>query len=163
MEFSPNWIVRYMAASSERPVGTPPLARHLLSAACALMLFSWASPAQADPCEGRLPSAAGQKFEGLIRYVGDGDSLCVSQSLDPQTWIEVRLADFDAPELHAPEGRRAKMLLEQIAFGRRAQCEARRGRSGRVISHDRVIAVCRVDGRSIGDLLRERHAPQGGN
>lgn len=165
MEFSPriNWIVRYMAASSERPVGTPRLARHLLSAAFALMLFSWAAPAQADPCEGRLPAAAGQKFAGLIRYVGDGDSLCVGQSPDPQTWIEVRLADFDAPELHAPEGRRAKMLLEQIAFGRRAQCEARRGRSGRVISHDRVIAVCRVDGRSVGDLLRERHAPQGGN
>jgi hypothetical protein len=53
----------------------------------------------ADPCEGRLPSAAGQKFEGLVRYAGDGDSLCSGQSPDPLTWIEVRLADFDAPEL----------------------------------------------------------------
>lgn len=48
------------------------------------------------------------------------------------------------------------MLLEQIAFGRRAQCEARRGWSGRVISYDRVLAVCRVNGRSTGDLLRGR-------
>lgn len=120
----------------------------------ALIMFSWAAPAQADPCEGRLPSAAGQKFEGLVRYVGDGDSLCVGQAGDPRTWIEVRLADFDAPELHAPEGRRAKALLKQVAFGRRAECEAHRGHGGRVISYDRVIAVCRVDGRSIGDLLR---------
>jgi len=99
----------------------------------------------------------------LIRYVGDGDSLCIGQLADPQTWIEVRLADFDAPELHAPEGRRAKTLLEQVAFGRSARCEVRRGRGGRVVSHDRVIAVCRVNERSIGDLLRERHAPEGGN
>lgn len=154
-------VVRFLTSG---PLArSPRLGHHLLPITFALIMFSWAAPAQADPCEGRLPSAAGQKFEGLIRYVGDGDSLCVGQSPDPQTWIEVRLADFDAPELHAPEGPRAKLLLEQIAFGRRAQCEARRGRSGRVISHDRVIAVCRVDGRSIGDLMRERHAPQGGN
>ena len=165
MEFSAttNWIVRFIDAGSERPVGPPGLAHHLLGAAFAVMMFSWATPARADPCEGQLPSAPGQIFDGLVRYVGDGDSLCIGQSPDPQTWIEVRLADFDAPELHAPEGRRAKMLLEQVAFGRSARCEARRGRSGRVISHDRIIAVCRVDGRSIGDLLRERNAPEGGN
>lgn len=151
------------ATGSEILINSPLRVNHLLAATFALMMFSWATPALADPCEGRLPSVAGQKFEGLVRYVGDGDSLCVGQAADPGTWIEVRLADFDAPELHAPEGRRAKTLLELVALGGNVRCEAVRGRNGRVVSHDRVIAVCRVDGRSIGDLLRERHAPEGGN
>ncbi len=40
-------------------------------------------------------------------------------------------------------------------MGREVTCRAVRGRRGRVIVYDRVIAVCRVDGRAIGDLLRE--------
>jgi len=75
----------------------------------------------------------------------------------------VRLADFDAPELNAPDGRRSKALLEQVAMGQPVTCEARRGRSGRVVVYDRVIAVCRVRGRPIGDLLRALRAPEGGN
>lgn len=121
-----------------------------------------ASPALADPCEGRLPSRPGEAFSGTVRYVGDGDGLCVGKTDDPNEWIEVRLADFDAPELHAPDGRRAKALLEDVAFGQRVSCEARRVRSGRVIVYDRVIAVCRVRGRAIGDLLRAGGAPEGG-
>ena len=146
-----------MLRLASSPFGLP-----MIAFGAAIMLLT-ASPARADPCEGRLPSRPGQQFSGLVRYVGDGDGLCVGNSADPNTWIEVRLADFNAPELHAPEGRQAKRLLELVALGRNAQCEALRGRSGRVISHDRVIAVCRVDGRSIGDLLREHHAPEGGN
>jgi endonuclease YncB( thermonuclease family) len=129
----------------------------------ALAFLVMATPARADPCEGRLPSQPGQQFAGTVRYVGDGDGLCVGTSNDPNTWIEVRLADFDAPELHAPDGRLSKSLLEQVAFGQSVACEARRGRRGRVIVFDRVIAVCRVHGRSIADLLRARHAPEGGN
>jgi endonuclease YncB( thermonuclease family) len=138
-------------------LGLPAVA---FGAAIALMT---ASPARADPCEGRLPSRAGQQFSGPVRYVGDGDGLCVGNSTDPSTWIEVRLADFDAPELHSADGRRSKGFLEQVAFGQTVNCEARRGRSGRVIVYDRVIAVCRVGDRSIGDLLRGLHAPEGGN
>jgi endonuclease YncB( thermonuclease family) len=130
---------------------------------CAFAFSVMATPARADPCEGRLPSQPGQQFSGTVRYVGDGDGLCVGNSSDPNTWIEVRLADFDAPELHAPDGRLSKSLLEQVAFGQNVACEARRGRRGRVIVFDRVIAVCRVHGRSIGDLLRARRAPEGGN
>ena len=141
--------------------------RRLLSlpafALCAVFLSAMATPARADPCEGRLPSQPGQQFTGTVRYVGDGDGLCVGNSDDPNTWIEVRLADFDAPELHAPDGRLSKSLLEQVAFSQNVVCEARRGRRGRVIVFDRVIAVCRVRGRSIGDLLRARRAPEGGN
>lgn len=140
-----------------RPLGLPAVAFGV-----AITLLT-ASPARADPCEGRLPSRAGQQFSGPVRNVGDGDGLCVGNSADPSTWIEVRLADFDAPELHSPDGRRSKAFLEQMAFGQTVNCEARRGRSGRVIVYDRVIAVCRIGGQSIGDLLRSLHAPEGGN
>ena len=70
---------------------------------------------------------------------------------------------MDAPELQAPDGRRAKALLEHIALGQAVTGEAQRSRSGRVIAFDRVIAVCRVRGRPIGDLLRALRAPEGGN
>ena len=119
--------------------------------------------AHADPCTAALPSHAGDTFTGIVRYVGDGDGLCVGNSSDPHTWIEVRLGDFDAPELHSADGPRSKGFLERVALGRQAQCRAVRGRSGRVIVWDRVIAVCRVNGHTIGDLLRAAGAPTGGN
>lgn len=119
--------------------------------------------AWADPCEGALPRRAGESFSGQVRYVGDGDSLCVANSSDPATWIEVRLADFDAPELHADGGQAAKIALEQLTLGRHVQCVAARGRSGRVISYDRVIAACTIGGRRIGDALRASGAREGGN
>lgn len=124
-----------------------------------------ASPtvALADPCEGRLPSRAGETFGGIVRYIGDGDSLCVGRTTDPREWVEVRLADFDAPELQERDGRRAKDTLSRLIRGRPVECTAVRGRSGRVTSHDRVIATCRHNGRRIGDLLRAQNAPRGGN
>lgn len=133
-----------------------------------LMLLSIAmialpTVALADPCEGRLPTRAGETFSGLVRYVGDGDSLCVGRTTDPQAWIEVRLADFDAPELQEREGRISKDILSRLVRGRSVDCTAVRGRSGRVTSHDRVIANCRHNGRRLGDLLRSQGAPQGGN
>lgn len=128
------------------------------------LLFS-AAPcvAFADPCEGRLPSQPGAVFTGEARYVGDGDSLCVGQTPNPDEWIEVRLADFDAPELREPEGRRSRDFLVRVASGRQIRCTATRGRGRRVISHDRVIAVCRLNGRSLGDILQQNGAPTGGN
>ncbi len=119
--------------------------------------------ALADPCEGRLPSRAGETFSGIVRYVGDGDSLCVGRTTDPETWIEVRMADFDAPELREREGRRSRDVLSRLVIGRSVDCIAVRGRSGRVTSYDRVIATCRLNGRRLGDLLRSQNAPQGGN
>lgn len=130
----------------------------------ALVLCAWLAPSQAlaDPCEGDLPSRAGASFSGTVRYVGDGDSLCVGQSDDASTWIEVRLADFNAPELHSPEGPSAKAALERIALGRPARCVAQRGRNGRVISYDRVIATCSIAGHGLGALLREAGVQEGG-
>lgn len=119
--------------------------------------------ARADPCEGRLPTRHGEAFAGTVRYVGDGDSLCVGRTSDPNEWIEVRLADFDAPELRERDGRRAQDILTSLTRGRQVSCTANRGRSGRVVSHDRVIATCRMGGRALGDLLRAQRAPEGGN
>ncbi|CAN5287808.1 hypothetical protein BH10PSE1_BH10PSE1_25040 [soil metagenome] len=61
--------------------------------------------ARADPCEGCLPARAGETFSGVVRYIGDGDGLCVGPNTDPATWIEVHLSDSTAPQLPSPTGR----------------------------------------------------------
>lgn len=128
----------------------------------AVVALAWPALAFADPCEGELPRRAGVQFSGTVRYVGDGDGLCVGPSSDPHTWVEVRLADFNAPELNTPSGPAAKAALERIAMGQGAQCVAGGGRSRRVVSYDRVIATCRIGGRRIGDLMREAGVEEGG-
>lgn len=115
-----------------------------------------AGAACADPCEAPLPPA-GALFSGQVRYVGDGDSLCVGKASDPSSWIEVRVADFYAPELSAPGGRQAKAALEQIALGRALECRAGRR------SYDRVVAYCTLDGTSLGALMRRAGVTEGGN
>ncbi len=119
--------------------------------------------ARADPCEGRLPGRAGETFAGIVRYVGDGDSLCVGNTADPAAWIEVRLSDFDAAELHSPTGRADRDRLVRVVRGRRLDCVAVRGRNGRVVVYDRVIASCQLNGRRVGDLLRAAGGREGGN
>lgn len=121
------------------------------------------APAYADPCKAPLPFQAGAQFFGTVRYVGDGDGLCVGRTTDPNEWIEVRLADFDAPEVHRPGGAAARAALERIALHREVSCTAERGRSGRVVSFDRVIARCKMRSASIGDLLRAAGVAEGGN
>lgn len=127
------------------------------------VLLSVASEVRADPCVARPPDRAGQSLSGQVRYVVDGDGLCVGRAADPATWIEVRLADFDVPELNANGGQRAKALLTRVTSGRSVVCTAVRGRSGRVVVYDRVIAVCTRDGRRLGDFLREAGGVRGGN
>lgn len=131
--------------------------------AAAFAAFGLATPALADPYEGVLPTRAGVSFSGAVRYIGDGDSLCIGPTDRPNEWIEVRLADFDAPELHAPGGEAAKSALTRLALGRATTCTTERGRSGRVISFDRVIARCRTDAGSIGDALRAAGIAEGGH
>lgn len=109
-----------------------------------------------------MPSRPGETFTGLVRYIGDGDSLCVGPTIDPSTWIEVRLSDFDAPELNSPTGRTARARLADLVRGRVLACAAVRGRNGRVVVYDRVIAACRLNGRRVGDLLREAGGREGG-
>jgi hypothetical protein len=118
--------------------------------------------AQADPCEGRLPGRVGEPFAGIVRYVGDGDSLCLGDTTDPAAWIEVRLSDFDAAELHSPNGRADRDRLIRMVGRRRLDCVTVRGRNGRVVVYDRVIASCRLNGRRVGDLLRAAGGREGG-
>lgn len=124
--------------------------------AIAISLFLvFPSAAIADPCTAPLPSP-GTSFSGQVRYVGDGDSLCVGPSGDPATWIEVRVSNFYAPELHSPEGAKAKSTLERIAMGQTAHCLAGRR------SYDRAVAQCTISGSSIGDLMRGAGVVEGG-
>lgn len=139
------------------------MSRRSLLLAGMLVFFCSVVPAYADPCKAPLPAQAGVRFSGTVQYIGDGDGLCVGTTADPNEWIEVRLADFDAPELHKPGGTAAKAALERIALHREVTCTAERGRSGRVVSFDRVIARCRIGTHSIGDLLRQAGIVAGGN
>ncbi len=132
--------------------------------------LAWASPALADPCKaipdrGPAPIWAkpGYSVTGPVRYIADGDGLCVGASADPETWVEIRLADFYAPELRDPGGAAAKAALERITRGRTLSCVAQRGQGGRVLSYDRLIAVCRLGGVSLGDLMRRSGVAEGGN
>ncbi|MGE0666911.1 MAG: thermonuclease family protein [Sphingomonadales bacterium] len=71
--------------------------------------------------------------------------------------MEVRLADFYAPEISEPEGPKAKAALEQIAMGKRAECVAQHR------SYDRVVAVCKIGGTSIAGRMRDVGIAEGGN
>lgn len=131
-------------------------------AACGALALLGAGAAHADPCEADLPTKAGASFSGAVRYVGDGDSLCVGQGAKGEDWIEVRLADFDAPELSTQAGRKAKDILAREVMGKQASCTVTKGRSGKTTTYDRVLAVCRIGGATIGDILRRAGAPEGG-
>jgi micrococcal nuclease len=122
-----------------------------------------ASPALADPCKaipdhGPAPSflSPGSVFSGRVSYVGDGDSLCVALGPLPTEWVEVRLQDYYAPELHDPEGAAAKAALTRITLGRQVTCRADHQ------SYDRMVALCERGGRSLGDLMREAGISEGG-
>jgi micrococcal nuclease len=135
---------------------------HLLWGTLLSLLF--ATAAHADPCQafpdrGPLPEylRPGTQFAGPVVYVGDGDSVCIGVGPQPAGWVEVRLADFYAPELHSPGGEAAKATLVQLARGRRAVCVADHR------SHDRIVARCLIGGRSLGDMMRTAGVREGGN
>ena len=121
----------------------------------AFILFVSTSAALADPCEAPLPPAR-TVFEGSARYIVDGDGLCISKSADPKTWVEVRLADFYAPELWEQGGQRARSALERIVRGKEIRCQARNR------SYDRIVAECTVGGRSVAELMRQSGIAEGG-
>ena len=129
-----------------------------------MLSLGFAATALADPCKaipdrGPMPDylSPGSTFSGPVAYVGDGDSLCVAVGQGQRTWVEVRVADFYAPELHSPGGAQAKATLDRITQGKRVACKAQHR------SHDRVVAVCRIGGRSVGDLMRAAGVAEGGN
>ncbi len=131
---------------------------------CAAALLLAATPALADPCKaipdrGPLPNylRPGATFSGRVTYIGDGDSLCVAMGNTPPDWVEVRLADFYAPELHEPGGAGARAALARLVEGRQVTCVAQHQ------TYDRVAASCRMNGRSVGDLMRAAGIREGGN
>lgn len=127
-----------------------------------------AGEAHADPCKAiadgarRLPDylAKGAIFSGPVVYIADGDGICVEVGERGATsgWVEVRIADFYAPELKTPAGRKAAATLERVTRGQTATCVS----SGRK-SWDRVVAVCRVQGVSLGDRMRAGGVYEAGN
>ena len=144
--------------------------------AATLLSLTAATMARADPCEGRLPARHGETFAGTVRYVGDGDSLCVGQTSNPNDWIEVRLADFDAPELREREGRRSRDILTLLILSRTGRNDVfpepggvgiKRNVRGRVqrraaVCHSRHLSGNAVNGLSLGhraySLPRARNA-----
>jgi endonuclease YncB( thermonuclease family) len=133
----------------------------------ALLVVMIAPPAMArsydhDPCTAPLPLVEGARFVGAVRYVGDGDSICVGATPAHVSWIEVRLADFDAPELNERGGAAARAIARRALLGRQAQCVTVRGRNGRTGNYDRVFARCRIGGRDVGAILRAAGAVSGG-
>ncbi len=122
-----------------------------------------ASLAHADPCRaiperGPLPAAVapGRTFSGPVVYVADGDSLCVAIGSGQQNWVEVRIADFYAPELYAQGGQAAKATMARIAMGRVVACRADHR------SYDRIVAVCSLGGVSLGERMRRAGMTEGG-
>ena len=132
----------------------------LATSALALPAAAWADDCTAIPDSGAIPPflSRGRTFAGPVVEVIDGDSMCVA--VGPRRgkdWVEVRLADFYAPEFSSPTGPAARAALSRIAMGKRATCIAAQG------TYDRIAARCQVDGRPLGLLLREAGVGEGGN
>jgi len=119
---------------------------------------AFADPCTAIPDRGPMPAYLhrGAVFSGPVAYVGDGDGLCVAVGPTPDQWVEVRLADFYAPELSEPCGKEAKRALETLVMDKAVSCTAQKR------SYDRVVAICRLNGQSLGDRLRRNGATEGG-
>lgn len=125
----------------------------MITSAVMAMLPTLIAPlAWADPCHAPLPPR-GATFGGAVSYIVDGDGLCVGQA---EGGIEVRLSDFRAPELRQAGGREAKAALAAITSGQHVDCVA----LGH--SYDRVVAACSIDGRALGDLMRDAGIAEGG-
>lgn len=129
-----------------------------LLAACLLPCAALADPCDLIPERGPMPAEvrSGQVFSGPVAYVGDGDSLCVALGPSRSQWAEVRLADFYAPELHDTGGPEAKAILGRLVEGKTVECVAEHR------SYDRVVAICRLRGRSVGDMMRSAGVQEGG-
>jgi endonuclease YncB( thermonuclease family) len=127
-------------------------------AVCFLPSVGLADPCDLIPERGPMPTEvrSGQVFSGSVSYIGDGDSLCVALGPSHAQWAEVRLADFYAPELHDAGGPEAKATLSRLVEGKRIDCVAEHR------SYDRVVAVCELRGRSVGDLMRSAGVREGG-
>ncbi len=115
------------------------------------------SPAARAPAT-ETASTIPELIAGRAVGVVDGDGLVL------ETGHEIRLGDFNAPELNQPGGREAKQALTDIAYGQSLACTPCEGarNPGRCTSYDRIIATCRLNGQRLGDLMRDRGIAEGG-
>lgn len=122
-----------------------------------LAALSIASPAMAQDCQ--MPRAR-ESFSGTVVRVIDGDTIRLRTA--NCSALQVRLADFSAPERNEFGGSAATFALRAIATGRPAYCTSVRGRNGSYRSYGRQIAICRINGVSLGDSLRAAGVMEGG-
>ncbi|MFO1037170.1 MAG: thermonuclease family protein [Geminicoccaceae bacterium] len=80
-------------------------------------------------------------LQGTVTHVRDGDTLVVAGT-------PVRLQGIAAPELDSKAGRRAGDALTALTLHRQLSCQPDGTRS-----YDRIVAVCRLDGRDIGEIM----------
>jgi len=132
-------------------------------ALCSLFALALPGLALADPCGADVTRLReGQLLTGTVTYVGDGDSICLGSTHDPASWVEIRLENWFAPELHDPGGAEAKALMVSLAQGRPASCVIRRGRNGQTYSYDRAFATCTVGGQDLAASAQRAGGRQGG-
>jgi hypothetical protein len=112
--------------------------------------FVWlmgTTPAEAE-CGSLFPGLYAT-FEGEVRYVMDGDTLCLANRGGT---VRVRLADFNAAELDEQGGSAAKQILSELTLGSRLTCT--------VLDHslDAVVALCMINIENVGNMLRAKGA-----
>lgn len=122
-----------------------------------LALVATSAPAFADTCNAPLPKdgdrvmGSGDRLTGWVTFIIDGDSFCVSTTppATPHSSFEVRLGDFNAPELGEPGGHGAKDALSKLTLGQKVECWL-----DDQDKLNRIVAVCTLCHENIGDLLR---------
>ena len=108
--------------------------------------------------QGAIDDHYTEKITGVVVRIIDGDGIMVGNT-------EIRLGDFNAPELRQAGGGEAKDALYRIAYGKQVICTPCEGarNPNRCKSYDRIIATCRIQGERIGDIMRAKGIKEGGN
>lgn len=84
---------------------------------------------------------AGPGLTGRVSHVRDGDTLVLGKQ-------PIRLKGIAAPERRDPLGQEAGATLRRLVGSASLRCEPDGTRN-----HDRIVAVCYLDGRDVGALM----------
>ena len=97
-----------------------------------------------------LVASSASAATGRVRYVTDGDTFRL------ESGERIRIANIDAPEIHADQAKcHAEIVLGEAAAARaRALLDHRKVTFVRVgRSYNRTVARVRLDGRDLGETL----------
>lgn len=86
-------------------------------------------------------AAAEATLTGTVTHVRDGDTIEIAD-------IPIRLNGIAAPELDEPQGQAARDFVQDLVSGKIVSCDLNGERS-----YDRVIGVCFVGDKDIGELI----------